>query len=113
MKTGWHSLKHGNPEGIHGKHMVEACENVLVTSGHTNYFKNLEDGINSEHSMEKFQKRKNVRFVCQNGEIYISHTHQIKKIEIFTTKLRTGETRSEIMKTKKFIALTHIIENFL
>ena len=31
----------GNPDGMKGKHLVEACANVLVTSGYTDYAKNL------------------------------------------------------------------------
>ena len=34
-------LKPGNPDGIKGKNLVEAWEKVLVTSGCTDYAKNL------------------------------------------------------------------------
>ena len=102
-------MKHGNYSYL----VLKSITTEIIPDSYTNYFKNLEDGINSEHSMERSQIRKKVRFVYQNGEIYTSHTHQMKKIEIFTMKLRTGEIPSGIGKTKKFIALTHIIENFL
>ena len=34
-------LKPGKPDGMKGKNLVEACANVLVTSGYTDYAKNL------------------------------------------------------------------------
>ena len=100
----------------HGKYFYLVLKNItmeITPDSYTNYFKDLEDGINTEHLMVRPQKTKSVRYVSQNGETFISHTHLMKKIEIFTMKSRTGEIPSEIKKTKKYIALTHIIENFL
>ena len=100
-------MKHGNYSYLDLKNITTE----ITPDSYTNYFKNLEDGINSEHLMVRPQKRKNVRYVYQNGETFINHIHQTKNIEIFIMKSRTGETPSGIGRT--YIAMTHIIGNLL